>query len=506
MCLYYCNDSLNIYTQFFGDFNQNEFLKNPLFKGDKYILSKTCYVKKQDLILFHSFTTMEPIYNVLGVLRAKVDLSSYSINLNANAPTYYKTYFGKYNAYEVLYPVQNKTLSIIFYERNIANENILKNIVDYERMRDMTFESLKNKYCGKEDIIKAANEYFNVDSKGNYLAYKKIKKDELNYTNTTEESIYRQILSTYLSFAQENAAAEQEFNKLQKNKITTDNKKNFNSTEIETQTLIDSIKSQQLVIFNEAHHIPRHRYLVGTILNTLYNAGFRYFGLEAFSDDEKLTNIGFPTLSNGFYFREQTMGNLIREAKRIGFTVFEFDSQNNNREYEQAEKIYNKTFKNDVNAKVLILSGYSHIDEKDGWMADQFHLKFNMNPYTINQTAYYYYDLESIDQLEFVEPEKINFKNDLFVNNNIQIKNNCFGLRDSKEIGFNFPAYNSDNNVLLVYNKNEFEAVEDPIPVFVKSIEKNQSYLKINLCFGNYITQIKSIQGLIKFEQIITVE
>lgn len=503
MYLFYCNDSLGLYSQFYGDFNQKEFLKNPLFKSDKYILRKTGFIKKQDRILFHSFTTLDPIYNVIGVLRSNFDRTKYEENLNNHITVYNRIYFGKYNAYEVLYPVKEKFLSIIFYEKNFTGENKLKNILDYQKMRDFTLEALEKKHCGKENILNLANEAFNEDKQGNYLAYKRIKQVESNYINTNEENFYRQILSTYLSFAQENEDAENEFNKLQKKNINNDFKKNFKSVPTNTETLIDSIKSKQIVIFNESHNIPKHRYLVGSLLKPLYDAGFKYFGLEAFFDEAQLNNTGFPTLSNGFYVREQTMGNLIREAKKIGFKVFEYDSQNKNRESDQASNIYDKTLKNDKNAKVLILCGYSHIDEKDGWMAEHLYLKFNINPYTVNQTSYSYYD--AANQLEIVSPNNQNFKSDLFINNNVQINNNCFGLRVSKEIEINFPINKTNNNVILVYNKNEFDNVENPIPVFVKTLEKNQSNLKLSLCTGNYKIIIKSIQGIIKFENLKTV-
>lgn len=67
MYIYYCNDSLDIYSQFFGDFNQKELLTKDLYRSDKYVLRKIHFIKQDDKILFHSFTTLNPVYNVLGL-------------------------------------------------------------------------------------------------------------------------------------------------------------------------------------------------------------------------------------------------------------------------------------------------------------------------------------------------------------------------------------------------------------------------------------------------------
>ena len=40
MYTYYCNDSLRVYSKFFGDFSQEQFLKKALSKEDKIVLKK----------------------------------------------------------------------------------------------------------------------------------------------------------------------------------------------------------------------------------------------------------------------------------------------------------------------------------------------------------------------------------------------------------------------------------------------------------------------------------
>lgn len=501
MYTYYCNDSLGIYSKFFGDFSQEQFLTKALSKEDKIVLKKIGFSKSKDKILFHSYTKIVPYYNVIGTLKTNPNTINYSKEIKNSISYFKKISFDKINTFELLFPIQNQFFSVVFYEKNDLDKKKLINEIDYEKMIELTVEAIEKKECGKENILSLSDEFFNEDQYGNYLAFKKIQQLDHNYINTNDEGFYHQILSTYLSFAQQHQESEFEFNKFINKK-----KSEFNSYPISTDALIDSIKTHQVVLFNEAHHKPKHRYMVGSLLKPLYENGFRYIGLEAFYDENLLNKNSFPTLSNGFYMREATLANLIREAKNIGFTVFEYDTEGSNREVIQAETIYNKTIKKDKNAKVLILAGYSHIDEKDGWMAEQLKTKYNINPFTINQTTFSDTENQSKQPLELVTDDNKNFKTDLFLYNNLTIKNNCFDLRESKETNIAFPETKTNTTVLLIYNQNEFQKVENPIPVFVKTLEKNQANLTTNLCVGDYKVIIKNSFNNVVFESSLTVK
>lgn len=501
MYTYYCNDSLRVYSKFFGDFSQEQFLKKALSKEDKIVLKKIGFSKSDDKILFHSYTTIVPYYNVIGTLKTSPSTADYSKETKNSISYFKKITYAKINTFELLFPLQNYFFSITFYEKNDSGEKKLINAIDYEKMLELTVEAIEKNECGKENILSLSDEFFNEDQHGNYLAYKKIEQLNHNYINTNEEGFYHQILATYLSFAQENAKAENEFNKYISNKNT-----DFQSTPILTTTLTDSIKNDSFVLFNEAHHKPKHRYLIGSLLKPLYENGFRYLGLEAIYDENTLNKNGFPTLANGFYVRDATMANLIREAKNIGFTVFEYDTEGSNREIIQAENIYNKTIKKDSNAKVLILAGYSHIDEKGGWMAEQLNTKYHIDPLTINQTSFSTDVSSSKQDLEIVKDKNPNFKNDLFLYNNLSINNNCFGIRESKNVAIALENVKSTTCILLVYNTNEYEKVDNPIPVFVKVLEKNQSSVSTNLCLGDYKIIVKNSYNTILFESFLKVE
>ena len=94
---------------------------------------------------------------------------------------------------------------------------------------------------------------------------------------------------------------------------------------------------------------------------------------------------------------------------------------------------------------------------------------------------------------------------DLYLNNNLPIINNCFSSNDSKEFQIDLPIKITNYYVLLIYKKEEFEKINNPIPVFIKTLEKDQNNIMVNLCLGNYIIIVKSIQGTLKFENEINI-
>lgn len=131
--------------------------------------------------------------------------------------------------------------------------------------------------------------------------------------------------------------------------------------------ILNQAKKAQIVIINEAHHIPKHRTFTKSILQDLFNNGYRYLGLEALSDSQ-INERKFPIIESGYYTKEPEFGNLISEALKIGFTLFGYEaSEGKNgkeREIEQAENIQ-KFIEKSGNGKVLIHCGYAHAYEND---------------------------------------------------------------------------------------------------------------------------------------------
>lgn len=161
--------------------------------------------------------------------------------------------------------------------------------------------------------------------------------------------------------------------------------------------IINRSKNEKVIIINEAHHNSRHRVFTTSLLQGLYDNGYRFFGLEALSDS-LINKRKFPILESGYYTKEPQMANLIQDAIRIGFTLFEYevsdDSNGKQREIGQAKNIA-KLIKENPNSKFLIHCGWDHVIEgtprNKSWekaMAGRLKEYTNLDPFTIDQVFY----------------------------------------------------------------------------------------------------------------------
>ncbi len=158
-------------------------------------------------------------------------------------------------------------------------------------------KKIKEKKCDKEDFFEFSNTEYEMDSLKNYLTYKKLetKKDKIN---KKEKGTYYQYLATYLSLAGKNKEAEESFNVLLgKSKPNTI----LSSKVVDINSIVENLKNEKLVIINEAHQIPKHRYFAGLLLKELFEKGFRYFGLEAINVMAELKKNNFPNQDYSFY-------------------------------------------------------------------------------------------------------------------------------------------------------------------------------------------------------------
>jgi hypothetical protein len=162
---------------------------------------------------------------------------------------------------------------------------------------------------------------------------------------------------------------------------------------------------EQIVIINESHILPQHRHFTKGLLADLKRAGFTYFGQEALSNcaslpadfpcDTSLNDRGYPYYSpvSGTYIREPQMSRLIREAHRLGFNIFAYESFGEKRDSMQAVYVAQILAK-DPKARIVILCGFGHnievVDNEtrihDGkLMAYQLKQMTGIDPLTINQ-------------------------------------------------------------------------------------------------------------------------
>lgn len=160
--------------------------------------------------------------------------------------------------------------------------------------------------------------------------------------------------------------------------------------------ILERAEKERVIIINEAHHNSRHRVFTASLLEGLYQKGYRFLGLEAL-DDSLLMKRTFPVLSSGYYTQESQMANLIYEAQKMGFTVFGYEADGNangkEREIGQARNIARMMAKHPA-GKFLIHCGYDHVIEgtpgsKDWEKAMAGRLKeiTGVDPFTMDQVA-----------------------------------------------------------------------------------------------------------------------
>lgn len=190
--------------------------------------------------------------------------------------------------------------------------------------------------------------------------------------------------------------------------------------------LLKKAESEQIIIINEAHHNASHRTFVSSLLQGLYDKGYRYLGLETLvSDSVNVTK--FAVLSSGYYSKEPEFGNLIYNALKIGFRLFPYEAEGNNKEREigEAKNIFDFMQKN-KEGKYLIYCGYEHAYEgtHKSWektMAGRLSDLTGINPFTVDQT-------------QFSEKSNLKYNEPLLrlVNNNVPVV-----LKDQNEEIYN---------------------------------------------------------------------
>ena len=256
--------------------------------------------------------------------------------------------------------------------------------------------------------------------------------------NPQEDWTKLQLQLTYASFLGNNHFYDTYINQLESRIVRNDTlsqiiKEHIISGCEVVKTIIKEAKFHRVVMINENHYYPNHRLLVSDVLAPLKNIGYTHLALEALDmKQDSVLNLdeGYPNLKTGFYTSEQNYGNLIREAKELGYTFVAYENaeKNKDRELGQAENLYNKTFKLDANIKVLVLAGIDHILERPTpagkqWMATIFKNKYDIDPLTISQTHLNAYRKEvqasyGIINSKFFESEKLQSVDYLVLNNN----------------------------------------------------------------------------------------
>ena len=166
------------------------------------------------------------------------------------------------------------------------------------------------------------------------------------------------------------------------------------------QPALDAIASlargRQAVFFNEIHHVPLTRTLTIELLARLREEGFDTFAAETlYASDDKLQARGWPVEGSGFYTDEPLCAEMVRTALRLGYRVVAYESEGRDsgdaRERAQARNLYQRVFKANPKARLVVDAGYGHIQESGKYLGGQSmaeHLRklSGIDPLTIEQT------------------------------------------------------------------------------------------------------------------------
>lgn len=176
--------------------------------------------------------------------------------------------------------------------------------------------------------------------------------------------------------------------------------------------IVGAARGRQIVILNEAHHVPRHRAFATRVMLELRKLGFEYFAAETLDErTDALAARGYSLISDGYYSREPVFGDLLRQALAAGYrpVAYEFLPDARTvadtdwigrialREQGQARNLIERVLTKDPKARIFIYVGYSHalkIPEDAGegrtntWMAARLREMTGIDPLSIDQATF----------------------------------------------------------------------------------------------------------------------
>lgn len=167
--------------------------------------------------------------------------------------------------------------------------------------------------------------------------------------------------------------------------------------------IVAEAKSRQIVILNEAHHIPLHRAFAMRLARELRKIGYEYLACETLSEN---LDSGYLKQSTGYYSKEPMYANFLRDATKDGwkFVPYEVMKYDNTlsadqieiqRESGQATNIVAATIRHNPKAKIFIYVGHghgmkAHTDSTQTiFMAEYLQKLTQIDPLSIDQTTLY---------------------------------------------------------------------------------------------------------------------
>ena len=461
----------NYYTEILNDSLQL-FLKSPAdisFETDRNQLKKVIgnqdFRLKEEVLLYGK--TDDPPYEFFVTTPTK-DPQNYPENLIVFDTVIQDKMFRFVG--NSLTDTQNKSLKIDL-------ENIFKSLrvgSDYH-MHISSIHEITEKYYSSNKFYAALNELIDFPVYNPQDEWEKLQLKLTFASFLGNNDYYRDFLANYESQ-----------NKI-RDSVTSIINQNAEFDKNALNKILLEAKDHQIVMFNENHFYPAHRIPVYELLPELKNIGYQYLALEALSPgQDSLLNLpnAHPLLENGFYTQEQNFSNLIRRAKKIGFefVAYENNDPTKDREKSQAENLYNRTFRNNPDAKVVVLAGIDHILEKPTssgkeWMATVFKKTYAIDPLTISQTHMNSYrKLISEGNYALINSEK--FSNERFRIVDYFLLNNDHKILFENDVTFNFKNPSQKEIQLSLFYANEISNEKDyhlKIPFYSTILKPGES-------------------------------
>ena len=155
--------------------------------------------------------------------------------------------------------------------------------------------------------------------------------------------------------------------------------------------VMDSIiQNNRVIMMNEMHFNPHNRAFVISWLEKCYQNGYRYLAAETLRASDTLLNQRRTVLrgETGWYSDEPVFGDLLRTALHMGYTLvpYEGDGFGVDREVNQAKNLVKNILDKDPDAKFLLLGGFGHIADRNGWyaMGRYFKEQSGIDPFTMS--------------------------------------------------------------------------------------------------------------------------
>lgn len=164
------------------------------------------------------------------------------------------------------------------------------------------------------------------------------------------------------------------------------------------EAIVRAAGQRQIVILNEAHHVPQDRVFAARLARALRKIGFTYLAAEAFSNDIPLHPKAVSRYM-GFYVMEPMYAGFVRSAMQDGWSFVGYDhiaDSSIERETGAAQNLIKQIFARDPKARVFMYVGYGHAAKqtaprKDGWksVATLLREQLGTDPLTIDQAVMY---------------------------------------------------------------------------------------------------------------------